>query len=125
MKIIALIMRRKPIVQGLMQNLHENQGVQLIFEPDYANADVVIRSHGVGVALIEVDESGEYDISYCLALCKWLRKETPQCKLLIMCPEQDKSSVDKVVKAKQKGRIDDFVFYDSTTTYLSSKLLSL
>ena len=66
------------------------------------NADVVIRSHGAGVALIEVDESGEYDISYCLALCIRLRKETPQCKLLLMFPEQDKSGVDKVVKAKQK-----------------------
>ena len=118
-------MRRKPVAQGLMETFREKKDVELIYEPDYSNADIAIRSHDAGIALIEVDESGEYDAVYCLALCTLLRKETPQCKLLIMCPEQDKDSIDQVVKAKQKGCIDDFVFYDSTIPYLTSKFLSL
>jgi hypothetical protein len=118
-------MRRKPVAQGLMEKFREKQEVELIFEPDYAHADVAIRSHDAFAALIEVDETGEYDVAYCLALCTLLRKETPQCKLLVMCPEQNKDSIDQVVKAKQKGCIDDFVFYDSTIPYLTSKFLSL
>ena len=118
-------MRRKPIAQGLMQKLREDQNHNLIFEPDYAHADVAIRSHNADTALIEIGESAEFDASYCLALCAWLRQETPQCKLMLMCPEQNADSVSKVIKAKKKERIDDFVFYDSTTEYLISKLLNM
>jgi len=125
MKIIVLVMRRRLIAQSLMQKLRDNQSLRLIFEPDYAHADVSIRSHNADIALIEIGESDEHDASYCLTLCAWLRKETPQCRLLLLCPEQNAESVSKVVKAKKKGRIDDFVFYDSATDYLASKLLSL
>lgn len=125
MQTVALIMRRRPVAQGLMDALRNGGDVHIIFEPDYAHADVAIRSHGAGIALIEVAEAGEYDMEHCLALCAWLRKETPDCKLLLMCPEQDEESVAQAVTAKRAGRIDDFVFYDSTMDYLSSKLLSL
>lgn len=125
MQTIVLVMRRKPVAQGLMQKMQTEQSINPIFEPDYAHADVAIRSHGARIALIEVAESEEYDTSHCLALCTWLRKETPGCKLLLMCPEQDKSSVAQAVKAKRNGHIDDFVFYDSTIDYLASKLLSM
>ena len=124
-KTIVLIMRRQPVAQGLMQKLRENKNIHLIYEPDYANAGVAIRSNEAEIALIEVDETGEYDVSYCLILCALLREETPLCKLIIMCPEQEKNSVEKVVKAKRTGKIDDFVFYEATITYLSCKLLSL
>ena len=125
MQTSVLVMRRRPVAQGLMQRLNTESGLSLLFEPDYAHADVAIRSHGAGIALIEVAESGEYDTSHCLALCTWLRKETPGCKLLLMCPEQDKDSVSQAVEAKRDGRIDDFVFYDSTIDYLTSKLQSM
>lgn len=42
-----------------------------------------------------------------------------------MCPEQDEKSIKQVVDAKGKKQIDDFVFYDVTTDYLASKLLSI
>lgn len=125
MQTIVLIMRRRPVVQALMAKMQTDQSVHLIFEADYAHADVTIRSHGASIALIEVAEMGEYDVSHCLALCTWLRKETPQCKLLLMCPEQDKGGVAQAIAAKHDSQIDDFVFYDSTIDYLMSKLLSM
>ncbi|MDL2214259.1 hypothetical protein LJB76_01710 [Clostridia bacterium OttesenSCG-928-O13] len=125
MQTIVLVMRRRPVAQGLMLRLEAEPGLTAIFEPDYANADVAIRSHGAGITLIEACESGDYDTSHCLVLCARLRKKTPGCKLLLMCPEQDKGSVSQAVQAKRDGCIDDFVFYDSTTDYLTSKLLSM
>jgi len=125
MKNIALIMRREAVAQALMKSLLERNDIRLTFEPNYAFADIAVRSNDAETALIEIDESGEYDTSYCLELCVRLRKELPKCKLLIMCPEQDKDSIFKVITAKQERFIDDFVFCDSTITYLSSKLLSL
>jgi len=39
-----------------------------------------------------------------------------------MCPEQDKKSVDACVEAKKTGKIEDYVFYDTSPEYLTSKL---
>jgi len=121
---VVLIMHRKAIAQGLMAQLQDNKDINLVYEPDYSNAKNSLRSHHAKAALIEVTESGPYDMDYCLALCKELRVQTPECKLLLMCPEQDEQSVRKVVDAKSDNLIDDFVFYDVTIDYLASKLIS-
>lgn len=126
MQTIVLMMRRKPAAQGLIRKLRDSgESLRLACEPDYARACEAIRAHAAGVALIEIAECGEYNAAYCLALCARLRRQAPGCKLLLMCPEQDTAAVSQAVQAKRDGRIDDFVFYDSTIEYLASKLLSL
>lgn len=125
MPIIMLMMQRRAIVQGLMDKLQDNPEIRLIYEPDYHHADSAIRNCNAKVILIEVAESGPYDTAYCLALCKRLRIRTPDCKLLLMCPEQDERSIKQVVAAKWEKQIDDFVFYDVTIDYLASKLISI
>ena len=122
---VVLIMHRKAIAQGLMARLQDNKDINLVYEPDYRNAKNSLHNHNAKAALIEAAESGPYDMDYCLALCKELRMQTPECKLLLMCPEQDEQSVRKVVDAKSDNLIDDFVFYDVTIDYLASKLISI
>ena len=99
--------------------------IQLCYEPDYANADVAIRSHLATGALLEVAEDGAQDIGYCLALCAWLREVTPHCRLMLMCPEGQTETVHRAIEAKLKGEIDDFVFYDVSLDYLAASLQSL
>lgn len=125
MPTIMLIMHRKAIMQGLKDNLRNSPDICLIYEHDYNNANDAIRSYDADVALIEAAESGPFDITYCLTLCKWIRDHIPRCKLLLMCLEQDEYSVKLVVDAKAKKQIDDFVFYDVTIDYLASKLISI
>ena len=38
-------MQRKSLAQGLMAKVRDVSDIQLCYEPDYANADVSIRSH--------------------------------------------------------------------------------
>ena len=125
MPIILLIMQRRAIVQGLIDRLRDSPDVLLIYEPDYQNATIAIRNNNAKCALIEAAESGTYNMAYCLALCKRLRILIPECKLLLMCPEQDEQSVKLVIDAKGEKKIDDFVFYDVTIDYLASKLISI
>ncbi len=125
MPIIMLIMQRKAIVQELMGRFQDSQKIRLIYETNYPHADISIRNCDAKVTLIEAAESGPYDTAYCLTLCKRLRKLTPECKLLLMCPEQDEHSIKQVVAAKGERQIDDFVFYDVTIDYLASKLISI
>ena len=125
LKTVILIMNRASLAQGLMAKVCDIPGIQLCYEPDYANADVTIRTHLAVGALLEVSEDGIHDIGFCLTLCAWLRKVTPHCRLMLMCPEAQKEAVHRAVEAKQKGEIDDFVFYEVSLDYLVASLQSL
>ena len=125
LKTVLLIMRRASLAQGLMAKVRDVPGLQLCYEPDYANADVAIRSHLAAGALLEVAEDGAQDIDFCLALCAWLREVTPHCRLMLMCPEGQAETVHRAIEAKRKGEIDDFVFYDVSLDYLAASLQSL
>ena len=125
MQTIVLVMRRKPIAQSLVGRLQDNPDAQIIHASDYDNSEAIIFNSKANVVLIEAAESGDYGIAYCLELCERLRKDAPKCMLLLMCPEQDENSITRVVEAKRKKRIDDFVFYDVTIEYLISKLMSM
>ena len=125
LKTVLLIMRRASLAQGLMAKVQDTPGMQLCYEPDYAPADVAIRSHLATGALLEVAEDGAQDIGYCLALCAWLREVTPHCRLMLMCPEGQTEAVHRAIEAKRKGEIDDFVFYDVSLDYLAASLQSL
>ena len=125
MENIVLTMKRKPVAEGIINSLKDNQYINPIYEPKYNNANITINSHNPKVALIEVAESAPYDVEYCLKLCKEIRKNTPKCKLILMCSEQDERTIKKVIDAKGGNEIDDFVFYDVTIDYLTSKLMSM
>ena len=124
-KSVVLIMRRASLAQGLMTKVQNDPGFQLCYDPDYANADVAIRSHLAAGALLEVTEDGEYDMDFCLALCTWLREATPDCHLMLMCPENQQETVNRAIAAKKQKLIDDFVFYDVSLDYLAASLQSL
>lgn len=125
LKTVLLIMRRASLAQGLMAKVRDAPGIQLCYEPDYANADVAIRRHLAAGALLEVTEDGEYDMDFCLALCTWLREATPDCHLMLMCPENQQETVNRAIAAKKQKLIDDFVFYDVSLDYLAASLQSL
>ena len=122
---IILIMFRKAIVQGLIDRLNTNKDINLIYEPNYDKANISICAHHADLVIIEAEEKGPFDMEFCLKLCHQLRSDIPKCKLLLMCSEHDDSSVKKVVDAKWSKQIDDFVFYDVTSDYLASKLISM
>lgn len=125
MQTIMLIMRRKPIAQGFIARFKDDADVNIMHEIDYANAAAAIAVNNASVALVEVGETSGYDVAHCLVLCGQMREKTPECKLMLLCPEQDEKSVAEAVAAKREGRIDDFVFYDASLDYLISKLLSM
>ena len=111
LKTVLLIMRRASLAQGLMAKVQDAPGLQLCYEPDYANADVAIRSHLATGALLEVAEDGAQDIDFCLALCAWLREVTPHCRLMLMCPEGQTEAVHRAIEAKRKGEMCPWIIW--------------
>lgn len=125
MRIVVMVMKRKPIAQGFINRLKESSDINLAYEPYYHETISTIQERNANVALIEVAEAGPYDIEYCLVLCKEIREKIPSCKLILMCSDQDEKTIKLVVEAKGKKEIDDFVFFDVTIEYLTSKLISI
>lgn len=122
---LLLVVHRRAIVQDLIDKLQKNSGISLVYEANFSHAETAAVLHDAEVVLIEVAESGMHNLDYCLKLCQEIRGLVPECKLIIMCSEQDEESVKRVIKAKWEGKIDDFVFYDVTMDYLISKLKSI
>lgn len=122
---VLLVVHRRAIVQALIDKLQKNSGISLVYEANFSHAETAGVLHNAEVVLIEVAESGMHNLDYCLNLCQEIRGLVPECKLIIMCSEQDEESVKRVIKAKWEGKIDDFVFYDVTMDYLVSKLKSI
>ena len=114
-------MQRASLAQGLMTKARHVHGIRFYYESDYTKSDVAIRNHLATGALLEVSENGVYDIEFCLMLCVF----TPNCRLMLMCPEAQTEVVYRAIEAKRKGEIDDFVFYDASLDYLISCLQSL
>ena len=122
---VLLVVQRRAIVQGLIDKLQNNSSISLVHEADFTHALTAVIFHNAKAALIEVAESGMHDLDYCLNLCQEIRDLVAECKLIIMCSEQDEESVKRVIQTKWEGKIDDFVFYDVTMDYLVSKLKSI
>ena len=125
MSAIVLIMWRRAIAESLLTKLNTGTVVRLCYEPDYSQAGKCVKENNAKVALIEAAETGALDVSRCLEICALLRKEAENCKLILMCPDQDEEAVAQTVRAMQDGRIDDFVFYEASFEYLSSKILTM
>ncbi|MDR0490013.1 MAG: hypothetical protein LBH28_02035 [Oscillospiraceae bacterium] len=124
MQTVLLLMQRKPVAQSLMRKMHGTAGIGMIHEIDYAKAVTCILPNTVGVALVEISESGRPDVDCCLALCARLRSMAPGCKLLLMCPEHDRAAVMAIITARLDGSVDDFLFCNATIDFIEAKIMS-
>ena len=81
---------------------------------DIFHADVVI-----------LDVVDQVDVELAVEICRSIRQNEQNIKILLLVrPEQ--AVVRKVaVDTKNAGLADDFVFYDSSLTYLLAKLEAL
>lgn len=86
----------------------------LIVGVDIFHADVVI-----------LDVVDQVDVELAVEICRSIRQNEQNIKILLLVrPEQ--AVVRKVaVDTKNAGLADDFVFYDSSLTYLLAKLEAL
>ena len=124
MTTIILAMLRRPVAQRLIDTMHDDLTVRVIYEPDYHMAVSAAIANSADTVLIEVTESGRFRAESCLDLCSRLREDAPGCRLVLMCPEQDELSVALSMQAARDGTIDDFLFYDASIDYIASKLLA-
>ena len=123
---VLLVMHRRMLSDALIAQTGSDSRFTLTAERNYANAPLTAEACSPEIALVEIPESGLWKpAEKCLAICDAIRKQIPDCKQVILCSENDKESCHAAIQAKQKRRIDDFLFYENSANYLFCKLEAL
>ena len=123
--IVMLLLCRRVIADLLIKSIGRNDNVETYGVYDYRNAVSAAESRKPDVALVEIPEKHGSPARETLDICEGIKAVLPKCKIAILCPEQDKESVNACVEAKKHGKVEDFLFYDSGVDYLVSKLEAL
>jgi len=123
--IVMLLLCRRVIADLLITSLERNSDVEAFGVYDYKNAVNAAASRKPNIALAEIPETQGTPARDILEICDGIKSVTPECKIVLLCPEHDKESVSSCVEAKKQGKVEDFLFYDSGVDYLVSKLEAL
>ena len=124
-KIALLVLCRRVIAELLIEHIESN--TQIKAYGVYSFHEVRDMAHIIQpiVALVEIPERHDDPILEAFNVCDGIQEESPGCKIMLMCPEQDKKSVAACEDAKRNGKIDDYLFYETSKEYLTSKLAAL
>lgn len=125
MKAILFVSTNKILGQGLLAAIlsKPEMGFQWTAQLNYSQA--VIGADIFHADLMVLDVVDQTDMKHTIEICQSIRQCNQDIRILLLVrPEQDairRESVD----AKNTGLINDFVFYDSSLTYLLAKLEAL
>ena len=87
---------------------------QAIVGADVFHADVVL-----------LDVADQVDMKRALEICQSLRQNSQTTKILLLVRPEQAAVRAQAVDAKNAGQVDNFVFYDSSLSYLLAKLAAL
>ena len=125
MKTVLFISSNKMLGQGLSAAIQSKPELDFRWaaQLNYPQAIVGVGVFHADVAILDIVD--QTDMEQAVETCRLIRRDAQGAKILLLVrPEQ--AVVRKVaVDAKNAGLADDFVFYDSSLTYLLAKLEAL
>jgi len=123
---VLLVMQKRMLSDALIAQTSNDTRFTFLTEPRYASAALTAEACSPEITVLEIPESGLWkSAEKCFTVCDMIHRQLPDCKLVILCSEDDKDSYQAAIQAKQECRIDDFLFYDNSAHYLLSKLEAL
>ena len=125
MKTVLFISSNKVLGQGLSVAIRAKRGFNFrwMARINYLQAAACVDIFHADVVILDVVD--QVDVELAVEICRSIRQNEQNIKILLLVrPEQ--AVVRKVaVDTKNAGLADDFVFYDSSLTYLLAKLEAL
>jgi len=125
MRKIMLVMHRRVLAQSLVNLMRDDPEREFFAEYIYENAPMTAEIRKADEAVIEMIEGDDEQIGECIDICRAIKAAAPECRLLLMCPENSSDGRHAAEEARRSGLIDDYVFYDASLDYLISKLDSM
>ena len=125
MKRVMFLSSNKMLGQGLSAaiqakpELHFRWAAQL----NYAQAIIGVDVFHADVAILDIADQA--DLEQAVAICRSIRRDAQGVKILLLVRPEQAVVRTVAVDTKNSGLADDFVFYDSSLTYLLAKLEAL
>ena len=122
---VMLVICRKVMAGFFIEHVGKSGNMEAFGVYKFNEAKNMATVRQPTLAVVEIPERHGDTALEALDVCEDIREASPECKIILICPEQDKNSVEACQNAKSQGKIEDYVFYDSSAEYLTSKLESL
>ena len=125
MKTILFISANKILGQGLSAAIlsRPETGFKWTAQLNYSQA--VVGADIFHADMVILDVVDDTDMEYAVKVCQSLRQSSRVIKILLLVRPEQATVRRKSVDAQNTGLIDNFVFYDSSVTYLLAKLEAL
>ena len=124
-KTVMLVLCRKVMAGFFIEHVNKSGSMEAFGVYKFNEAKNMASIRQPTLAVVEIPERQGDTALDALDVCEDIREASPACKIMLICPEQDRKSVEASQMAKSRGMIEDYVFYDSSADYLASKLESL
>ena len=125
MKTVLFISSNKMLGQGLSATIQSKPEIDFLWAAQLKYPQALVGVNIFHAAVVILDVVDQVDMEQAVEICRSLRQAQQDVKILLLVrPEQ--AIVRKVaVGTKNAGLVNDFVFYDSSLTYLIAKLEAL
>ena len=122
MKTVLFISSNKMLGQGLSAAFQSKPELDFLWAAQLNYPQAVVGIDIFHADVVILDFADQADMEQAVDICRSIRQNEQDIKILFLVrPEQ--AVVRKVaVEAKNVGLADDFVFYDSSLSYLLAKL---
>ena len=124
-KDVMLVLCRKVISGLLIEAIQKRIEMAAFGVYEFNKAKNMALVRQPKIALVEIPERHGTPSQDALDVCEEIKEVSPGCKVMLICPENDEGSVKACLDAVKKGKVNDFLFYDSSVDYLIAKLESL
>ena len=125
MKTVLFISSNKMLGQGLSAAIQSKPelGLLWVLQINYSQAKVGVDIFRADIVISDIVDQA--DMEQAFEICRSLRQSSRRTKILFLV-RPDQAAVRKIaVDAKNTGLADDFVFCDSSLSYLLAKLGAL
>ena len=125
MKTILFISTNKILGQGLSAAIQAKPEIGFKWAAQLNYSQAVVGADIFHADMVIVDVVDQMDMEYAADICQSLRENNRAVKILLLVRPDQPIVRRKSVDAQKAGLIDNFVFYDSSLTYLLAKLEAL
>lgn len=125
MKTVLFISSNKMLGQGLSASFQSKPELDFLWAAQLNYPQVFVGVDIFRADVVILDIVDQADMEQAIESCQSLRQNERVIKILLLVRPEHAAVRKVAVEAKNAGLADDFVFYDSSLTYLLAKLEAL
>lgn len=125
MKTVLFVSSNKILGQGLSAAILSKPEFDFRGEAQLQYSQAIVGADVFHADVVLLDVADQVDMKRALEICQSLRQNSQTTKILLLVRPEQAAVRAQAVDAKNAGQVDNFVFYDSSLSYLLAKLAAL